>query len=172
MIQAEPFDIELRPATLDDVPRILGIIEPSITELLGAVLAPELVERSRAIMGLDRTLIEDGSYWVAVTGGALCGCGGWSRRGAAYGGDHSAGRDARLLDPASEPARIRAMYTPRHSLAGGSARPFWRGASPRPGTMASGQLCWWPPWPACRSIGLAAMPRSRTSRTAASRWSG
>jgi GNAT superfamily N-acetyltransferase len=41
----------------------------------------------------------------------LAGSGGWSHRATLYGGDHSAGRDVRLLDPASEPARVRAMYT-------------------------------------------------------------
>lgn len=111
MMGPEPLDIALRPASFDDVASMLDIIEPSITELLGAVLSPTLVEGSRAIMGLDGTLIEDGTYWVAIADGVLCGCGGWSRRGTVYGGDHTAGRDARNLDPSSEPARIRAMYT-------------------------------------------------------------
>lgn len=48
-------------------------------------------------------------------GGALAGCGGWSRRARLYDGDQSPGRSAALLDPARDAARVRAMYThPAH----------------------------------------------------------
>ena len=62
-------------------------------------------------MGLDRQLIDDRTYFVVEQAGALAGCGGWSRRATLYGGDHSPGRDAALLDPAQDAARVRAMYT-------------------------------------------------------------
>jgi GNAT superfamily N-acetyltransferase len=65
----------------------------------------------KAIMGIDRQLIEDGTYFVVEIDGIVAGGGGWSRRATLYGGDHLAGRDAALLDPAPDPARIRAMYT-------------------------------------------------------------
>ena len=104
-------DLALRIATPADIPFIRELMEASISQLQSGVLTPAQVEASRGGMGLDTRLIDDGTYFLVLGGERLAGCGGWSRRATLYGGDHSGGRDARLLDPASERARIRAMYT-------------------------------------------------------------
>jgi GNAT superfamily N-acetyltransferase len=83
----------------------------SIRTLIGAYLGEAGVEASFEIMGVDTQLIEDRTYFAVDCGGRIAGCGGWSRRATLFGSDHSGGRDARLLDPAIEPARVRAMYT-------------------------------------------------------------
>jgi GNAT superfamily N-acetyltransferase len=83
----------------------------AIAENQKAYLTPELVRESLRVMGLDTTLVEDGTYFVVSIDRQIAGCGGWSRRRTLYGGDHSAGRDADLLDPGTESARVRAMYT-------------------------------------------------------------
>lgn len=83
----------------------------AIQRLIGAYLDPRRVEASSEIMGVDTQLIDDGTYFVVECEGRIVGCGGWSRRATLFGGDHSVNRDARLLDPAREPARVRAMYT-------------------------------------------------------------
>jgi GNAT superfamily N-acetyltransferase len=61
------------------------------------------------IAALDLALIEDGTYYVHEADDEIVACGGWSRRNKLYNGT-DAGADARLLDPQSEPARIRAMF--------------------------------------------------------------
>jgi GNAT superfamily N-acetyltransferase len=103
--------LQIRVATLDDVPAMREIMHAAIVELQRAVLTPEQIESSKAIMGLDTQLIDDGTYYVVELDGAIAGCGGWSRRATLYGSDHTSGRDAHLLDPNTEPARVRAMYT-------------------------------------------------------------
>jgi GNAT superfamily N-acetyltransferase len=111
--------ISIRLATPEDAGAIAQLMELAIAELQKGFLTPEQIESSRAGMGLDLQLIDDGTYFCVEEDGVLVGCGGWSRRATLYGGNHSAGRDPRLLDPASERARIRAMYThPGHTRKG------------------------------------------------------
>src|SRR6185503_2900154 len=83
----------------------------AIGELQTGFLTPAQIAASHAIMGLDRQLIADATYFVVEADSQVAGCGGWSRRATLYGGDHSPGRDAALLDPAVDAARVRAMYT-------------------------------------------------------------
>jgi GNAT superfamily N-acetyltransferase len=100
-----------RKAVRADIPELVPLMEAAIGELQRGFLDAAQIESSRAIMGLDVQLIDDGTYYVVECDGQLAGCGGWSRRATLYGGDHSAGRDSGLLDPARDPARVRAMYT-------------------------------------------------------------
>jgi GNAT superfamily N-acetyltransferase len=110
-----------RFATEADIPAITALMARAIDRLQDTFLSPDQVVASRAVMGLDTQLIADRTYLlVHDADGALVGCGGWSRRATLYGGDHSVSlRDAALLDPATDAARIRAMYTdPDHARQG------------------------------------------------------
>jgi GNAT superfamily N-acetyltransferase len=100
-----------RLATRGDVPALAPLVQAAIDELQKGYLDEAQIRSSRAIMGLDRQLIDDGTYFVIESGGLLVGCGGWSRRATLYGGDHSGGRNRALLDPSQDAARVRAMYT-------------------------------------------------------------
>ena len=64
----------------------------------------------RFVAEIDPLLLADGTYFVLETGGEPVACGGWSRRDRLYTGSGDADDDARLLDPAKEPARVRAMF--------------------------------------------------------------
>ncbi len=100
-----------RLAKAEDRPALMVLMELAISELQKGLLSPAEIEASHAIMGIDTQLIADGTYFIVEADGALVGCGGWSRRATLYGGDHSERRDAALLDPARNAARVRAMYT-------------------------------------------------------------
>lgn len=63
------------------------------------------------IARLDVQLVEDGTYFVHESEpGEIVACGGWSRRGKLHAGAGDAPGDDRLLDPRTEPARVRAMF--------------------------------------------------------------
>lgn len=104
-----------RLATEADVPRIIELMRLSILENMKAFLSAAEIEAAHETMGVDMTLIVDGTYFVieTVVDGEtiLVGCGGWGKRRTLYGGDHTAGRDDSFSDPAVDAARIRAMYT-------------------------------------------------------------
>lgn len=104
-------DLTGRLARAGDIDALRPLMRESIGRLLADFLPPEAVEASFEIMGIDTQLIRDETYFVVECGGEIAGCGGWSRRATLFGGDHSAGRDAALLDPAHDSARVRAMYT-------------------------------------------------------------
>lgn len=104
--------LRIRIAEPDDLPVLSAVMDAAIGELQRGFLNPQEISASRAVMGIDTQLVADGTYFVAEIDGALAGCGGWSRRSTLYGGDHSTDlRDNKLLDPAVDPARVRAMYT-------------------------------------------------------------
>lgn len=108
-----------RLATEHDTPALKALMTAAIDRLQEDFLTPEQVVASRAVMGLDTQLIADRTYFCVVDDTTIVGCGGWSRRATLYGGDHSAGRSASLLDPATDAARVRAMYThPDHARRG------------------------------------------------------
>ena len=101
-----------RLATPEDLPALREVMRRSIEGLQDDFLTAEQVRASHQVMGLDTQLVKDSTYFVVERDGRIAGCGGWSWRSTLYGGDASiVDREPRALDPETEPARIRAMYT-------------------------------------------------------------
>jgi len=101
----------LRLATLADANAIDALMVASIRDLFPHFYDAAQTEASVRYIGVvDRMLIEDGTYFVAEADAELVACGGWSRRDKLYSGSGEGATDARLLDPATEPARVRAMF--------------------------------------------------------------
>ena len=102
-----------RIATHDDVDDIVNLMKLSIEINMRAFLSKAEIEAAKETMGVDNTLIEDGTYFIIETekGGQthIVGCGGWGKRRTLYGGNHTVGRDDSLSNPETEPARIRAI---------------------------------------------------------------
>ena len=111
---------EVRKARLEDREAITQLIAESARRLSREHYGDEQIEAAIAfVFGVDSSLIEDETYFVADQDGMLIGCGGWSRRKTLYGGDQFSDRDTGILDPVTDPAKIRAFFVhPEHARKG------------------------------------------------------
>ena len=101
----------LRAATPSDVPAIAALRRESVLELFPCFHdESETAAAARYLTEPDTVLIDDGTYFVHDVAGQVVACGGWSRRDKLYTGSGAAPADDRVLDPATEPARVRAMF--------------------------------------------------------------
>ncbi|HTO07384.1 MAG TPA: GNAT family N-acetyltransferase [Myxococcota bacterium] len=103
--------LRVRLATGDDLPALRALIPRSVRGLSRPHYSDAQIEASIVhVFGPDTQLIADGTYFVVLAGERIVACGGWSRRRTLYGGDQHKGESDPLVDPALEPARIRAFF--------------------------------------------------------------
>jgi GNAT superfamily N-acetyltransferase len=103
--------IGVRVAVEADLEALNALIPASVRALSQGYYTPAQIESAiRHVFGVDTQLVADGTYFVAFAGDEIAGCGGWSRRNTLFGGDQMKAGPDPLLDPATEPARIRAFF--------------------------------------------------------------
>ena len=101
----------LRSAELTDAASIEALMKASISDLFPRFYDEQQTDSAVRHVGVvDRMLIADKTYFVADVSGEPVACGGWSRRDRLYTGSGDSPEDARLLDPRTQPARVRAMF--------------------------------------------------------------
>lgn len=104
-------DISIRISTTADIPFLEELIPDSVRKLSAGFYTKEQIEGAITdIFGIDSQLIEDRTYYTAFASGKPIGCGGWSKRRTLFGGDQMPDKKDDLLDPQTEPARIRAFF--------------------------------------------------------------
>jgi GNAT superfamily N-acetyltransferase len=102
---------QLRLALPADVAAMEALIARSGIELSAGFYTPEQAEAvTRHVFGVDSQLVADGTYFLIEQNGVVVACGGWSKRNTLFGGDQTKSGPDPLLDPAHEPARIRAFF--------------------------------------------------------------
>jgi GNAT superfamily N-acetyltransferase len=100
-----------RLAVTADIAALTVLMDAASDELQRAFLDEAQIASSRAIMGIDTQLIDDGTYFVVEAGTTSPGAaaGAVARRSTAATRHRAV--TATLLDPKVDPARVRAMYT-------------------------------------------------------------
>src|SRR5688572_9664435 len=101
----------LRVATPADIVAIQALIASSVRALSAGIYSPAQIESAIThIFGVDSQLITDETYYVIVSGARIVAAGGWSARQTLYGGDQVKTGTDLTIDPATNPARIRAFF--------------------------------------------------------------
>lgn len=107
-------NFRIRASQLADVPALQRLIERSVRGLQASDYTPRQIEGALGtVLGLDTQLILDGTYFLAYPADqpdSYVACGGWSHRRTLFGSDGGPGRNAALLDPQTDAARIRAIF--------------------------------------------------------------
>lgn len=106
----------IRKATIDDQSEIEQLIAQSVRGLSRDDYDERQIELSiKSVFGVDTDLVYDETYFVAVAGDEIIGCGGWSKRKTLYGASvYTSSRDASELDPTKDAAKIRAFFIAPH----------------------------------------------------------
>ena len=103
--------IMIRLATVQDIPSLKQLIPNSMRTLSVGYYTPAQVESALVhIFGVDSQLIEDNTYYTALSGEQIVGCGGWSKRKKLFGGDQMKSDEDYFLNPAHDAARIRDFF--------------------------------------------------------------
>lgn len=110
----------IRTATPADLPALEDVMRASMRSLGASFYSPEQIASAvRYIAVADPQIVADGTYFVVEDDGQIVACGGWSKRKKLYSGPSSQAAVDGWLDPAAEPARIRAMFVrPEHARRG------------------------------------------------------
>lgn len=108
----------IRPATREDMDSIEKLMKKSMRILgQGHYTKEQILSSCTHVCIPDEQVIDDGTYYLAETDDkVIIGCGGWSYRKTLFAGPKSKESKDSSLDPSTDPARIRAMFTdPNHS---------------------------------------------------------
>lgn len=101
----------VRTATHADIPAMEALIARSgIALSVGFYTAEQAQAVTRYVFGVDSQLVADQTYFIIEKDGVMAACGGWSKRSTLFGADRTKQGTDPLLDPATEPARIRAFF--------------------------------------------------------------
>ena len=108
---------QLRLAGENDIPALCALIEASVRGLQAGDYTPPQIEGALGtVLGVDTQLIADRTYYLAEIAGLdgetprMAGCGGWSKRKTLFGADQGPGREPAFLDPATDAAKVRAIF--------------------------------------------------------------